>query len=309
MKENIGSVILDYTNYSGIDLYSDGIVEDELLDIVKKYSEYEFEKVIHDKKSWPILYHLSRVRGNIVEGLSITKDETVLEIGSGCGAITGTLANKAKHVTCIELSKKRSLINANRNKNKDNIEILVGNFEDVEKNLKEQFDCITLIGVFEYAESYINDKEAYIAFLKIIMRHLKVNGKLVIAIENKLGMKYWAGALEDHVNRMFESIEGYASSSGVKTFTKMELEDMFKKCNLNKYTFYYPYPDYKLPSIIYSDEYLPKVNELSQNIINEEAQWVSLFDEKLVFNTIINNKLFPLYSNSYLIVLEKEEDK
>ena len=309
MKENIGSVILDYTNYSGIDLYSDGIVEDELLDIVKKYSEYEFEKVIHDKKSWPILYHLSRVRGNIVEGLSITKDETVLEIGSGCGAITGTLANKAKHVTCIELSKKRSLINANRNKNKDNIEILVGNFEDVEKNLKEQFDCITLIGVFEYAESYINDKEAYIAFLKIIMRHLKVNGKLVIAIENKLGMKYWAGALEDHVNRMFESIEGYASSSGVKTFTKMELEDMFKKCNLNKYTFYYPYPDYKLPSIIYSDEYLPKVNELSQNIINEEAQGVSLFDEKLVFNTIINNKLFPLYSNSYLIVLEKEEDK
>lgn len=306
MKEHVGKVILNYSNYTGVDLYSDGVVEDELLDIVKKYTEEEFDDVIRRYNKWPILYHLSHIRGNIVEGLPITKEETVLEIGAGCGAVTGTLADKAKMVTCIELSKKRSLINAYRNQNRDNIEILIGNFQDIEKSIEEKYDYITLIGVFEYAESYIKDKEAYSTFLTTILKHLKPNGKLIIAIENKLGMKYWAGAVEDHVNIMFEGIEGYMNSTGAKTFTRSELEQMFKQCGLNQYTFYYPYPDYKLPDVIYSDEYLPKENELNHNITRDNLQRISLFDEKLAFNNMIKNGLFSLYSNSYLIVIEKD---
>lgn len=117
----------------------------------------------------------------------------MLEIGSGCGAITGVLANKAKKVTCIELSKKRSLINAYRNRNKENIEILLGNFEEVEKDIIEKYDYITLIGVFEYSESYILQKNPYVNFLKIIRKHLKNNGKVIIAIENKLGLNIGQG--------------------------------------------------------------------------------------------------------------------
>lgn len=308
MKENVGHVVLNYDNYSGVDLYTDGQIEDELLEIVKQYKEEDFEEVIRKRNKWPILYHLSQIRGNIVEGLPISKEDSVLEIGAGCGAVTGILADKAKKVTCIELSKKRSLINAHRNKERDNIEIIVGNFEEVEKCLEERFDYITLIGVFEYAESYIGNKEAYSTFLKIILKHLKHGGKLVIAIENKLGMKYWAGAPEDHVNKIFEGIEDYMNSTGVKTFTRKELEEMFHECGLNKYTFYYPYPDYKLPSVIYSDEYLPKKNELNSNILQDDSIYISLFNEKLAFNNIIKNDLFPIYSNSYLIVVEKDEN-
>ena len=58
------------------------------------------------------MYHLSDIRQNIVEWLQIENTAEILEIGSGCGAITGTLARKAKSVTCIELSEKRSMINA-----------------------------------------------------------------------------------------------------------------------------------------------------------------------------------------------------
>ena len=45
-----------------------------------------------------------------------------------------------------------------------------------------------------------------------------------MAIENKLGLKYFAGCKEDHVGRMFEGIEGYKNTSGVETFSKRELE-------------------------------------------------------------------------------------
>lgn len=307
MKEYIGNVILNYTHYRGTDIYSDGDIEDELLSIVQNYSEKDFNHIIAERNKWAILYHLSHMRSNIIEWLPIKKRDVILEIGAGCGAITGTLAEKAQQVDCIELSKRRSLINAYRNKDKNNIEVFIGNFEDIEKNIEKQYDYITLIGVFEYAESYISNDSPYEEFLKTISKHLKVGGKLIIAIENKLGLKYWAGCKEDHVGRYFEGIEGYPTSHGVKTFSKRELENMFKVVGFNKYQFYYPYPDYKLSTTIYSDSYLPKTGELSNNMRNFDMERMITFDESKVYDTLIEEGLFTLYSNSYLIIIEKEE--
>lgn len=307
MNEKIGNVLLDYRYYPGEDLYSDGEVEDELLDIVQNNTEEEFNKIIEERNNWPIIYHLSHLRANIIEWVPISKQQTVLEIGSGCGAITGTLADKAKKVTCIDLSKKRSLINACRNKNKNNIEILVGNFEYIEKDIVEKYDYITLIGVFEYGEAYISSEKPYENFLKIISKHLKENGKIIIAIENKLGLKYWAGCKEDHVGRYFESIEGYPNTHGVKTFSKKELEGIIQSSGFDNYKFYYPYPDYKLPNSIYSDDYLPKKGELNNNMRNFDAERMILFDESKAYDSIIREDIFDIYSNSYLVMLEKGE--
>ncbi|WP_242396873.1 class I SAM-dependent methyltransferase [Clostridium butyricum] len=303
MNNKIGNVSLDYTNYSGLDLYSDGIIEDELLNIVKNHKEEEFNKIIAERKKWPIIYHLSHIRSNIIQWLPISKEDTVLEVGSGCGAITGKLSDMAKSITCIELSEKRSLINAYRNQDKSNISILLGNFEDIEKKLTKKYDYITLIGVFEYAESYISDENPYEVFLNKIKSHLKKNGKIILAIENKLGLKYWAGCQEDHINRYFEGIEGYTNTDGVKTFSKNELETIIKKCNFKEYKFYYPYPDYKLPMSIYSDEYLPNEGELNNNMRNFDKERILTFDETKVYNMIIKENLFPLYSNSYIVVI------
>ena len=102
--QTVGKIKLDYTDYPGEDYYCDGLVEDELLQIAKNYSPVEFPKIIEERKSWPVMYHLPGQRENIVNWLPITKDMKVLEIGSGCGAITGALASKAGSVTCIDLS-------------------------------------------------------------------------------------------------------------------------------------------------------------------------------------------------------------
>jgi 2-polyprenyl-3-methyl-5-hydroxy-6-metoxy-1,4-benzoquinol methylase len=133
----IGSVKLDLSKYSGNDLYCDGDVEDRLLDIAREHSEVEFEKIIEDSKSWPILYHLSPLRENIIDWIPLTKDMKVLEVGAGCGAITGSLARHAGHVDCVDLSLKRSKINAYRHMDCDNIDIHVGNFMDIEPDLRE----------------------------------------------------------------------------------------------------------------------------------------------------------------------------
>ena len=228
--EQIGKVTLDYTYYPGEDYYCDGAVEDELLDIVKNYGEVEFPEIIEERKSWPILYHLSPQRENIVSWLPIDKSMKVLEIGSGCGAITGALSRKAGTLHCIDLSRKRSLINAYRHENCENVTIQVGNFQDIEPGLSTDYDCALLIGVFEYGQSYIGGETPFEDFLKIIRRHVKSSGSIVIAIENKYGLKYWAGCREDHLGTFFSNIENYEDGGGVRTFSRKGLADIFERC-------------------------------------------------------------------------------
>lgn len=302
--EKIGKVKLDDTYYSGKDLYSDGEIEEKLLTIAQKHTEEELNQVIARENSWPVMYHFSNIRQNIIDWLPITKEEKVLEVGAGCGAITGALARKAGEVDCIELSRKRSLINAYRNKEHDNIKIIMGNFQDIEPNLDSTYDYITLIGVFEYSQGYIQGENPYNRMLESIKGHLVPTGKIVVAIENRLGLKYWAGCTEDHVGRYFEGLEGYHTTKGVRTFSKKEWEKMIQETGL-KAEFYYPYPDYKFPLSIYSDKYLPRKGELNLNSYNFDRKKIELFDEGKVYDSLIEDEMFPVYSNSFLILLER----
>ena len=299
--EKIGNVVLDYTYYSGTDLYSEGVAEDRLLDYVQNHSTEDYNEFIQISRSWSVMYHLSHIRENVVSWLPIRENQTVLEVGSGCGAVTGALARVAQKVTCVELSKKRSLINAYRNKEYDNLTIMVGNFQDVEANLEEKFDYITLIGVFEYASSYISGEEPYKKFLDILKKHLKPDGKIVIAIENRLGLKYFAGCKEDHLGEYFAGITGYSEKDGVKTFSKRSLSSLLDQGGFS-YKYYYPYPDYKLPHTIYSDDMLPSKGELNTNLRNFDADRIVLFDEEKAFDSFIEEGVFPEYSNSYIVI-------
>ncbi|MCR5357965.1 MAG: class I SAM-dependent methyltransferase [Lachnospiraceae bacterium] len=305
-KEAIGNVVLNYKYYKGEDLYSEGESEDMLLKLVTENDRDSYPHLIEGLRSWSVMYHLSAERENICSWLPIKKTDKVLEIGAGCGAITGCLASLAEQVKCIELSRKRSLINATRHKDMGTIEILVGNFEDIEPDIEEEYDYITLIGVLEYAGSYISSPDPYREMLRRVMRHLKKDGRLIVAIENQLGLKYFAGCKEDHTARFYEGIEGYPSSEGVKTFSKRALKKLFNDTGY-KTCFYYPYPDYKLPITIYSDLKLPSAGELNDNIRNFDADRLVTFDEAKVFDTLIGEGMFAEFSNSFLVVATREE--
>ena len=301
MIEKIGNVELHFDYYSGTDLYSDGDIEDLLLEIAINHERSEFDSVVAEHKSWPVMYHFSSIRQNILNWYPFDKNDNVLEIGAGCGAVTAAIAEKVNSVTCLDLSKRRCLINAERNRDFDNITIYAGNYQDIEKGLGADYDVITLIGVFEYSRGYIHTEDPYTDFLKNIQKHLKPGGKILIAIENRLGMKYWAGCAEDHTGNLFEGIEGYRNTKHVQTFSKSEIEAVLEKAGLKDNVFYYPYPDYKFPMTIYSDRYLPKKGELRNNIANFDWRRLLLFDESEAYDSILDSNLFPVFSNSFFI--------
>lgn len=296
MIEKIGQVTLNYQFYKGEDLYSDGAIEDWLLRFAR---EGQVEKALWANEAWPVFYHFTPIRQHILEWYPMKPGASVLEIGSGCGAITGILSRMAERVVCIELSKKRSLINAYQNQDCGNVEIMVGNYEDIQ--LEEKFDYITLIGVLEYAEYYTHSENPARDMLRQLRGMLKSEGKILIAIENRMGLKYLNGASEDHTGGLFDGIYQYYGEKGIRTYTKRELEDLLSDAGYADKKFYYPLPDYKLPRLILSDESHLAAGCMPGMMISYDRNRFAFFDEDMVWDTLCRDGQLGYWSNSLFV--------
>ena len=292
----IGGVIIDDRFNDGMDVYNEGDAEEEyILDIFKNGKDVE--EVLRNDMRWPILYQLSPERQNIVLPMDLRASDSLLEVGAGMGAITGALARRVRNVDCVDLSSRRSLANAWRNKDFDNITIYTGNFQKME--LEGTYDVATLIGVLEYAQMFFHGEASPDkAMLKKVWNLLKPGGRLYIAIENRLGMKYFAGAVEDHFGSTYVGITGY-STSGARTYSRSELWALLRDMGWGDIYFYYPYPDYKLPSVIYSDD-MPGGDFLPDPVDYNEAR-LKTFDEYKAFTSLKETEDRRMFANSFLV--------
>ena len=133
---------------------------------------------------------------------------------------------------------------------------------------------------------------------------LKKDGEIIIAIENKLGLKYWRGAPEDHTNRIFEGIEGYPNYDGIKTFNRKELKELLEQAGFKDIRFYYPIPDYKFCYEIFSDEYVPsEKHRITPSLFPSPhpSQSFSIFNEQYVAESLQDAGLFKDFANSFLV--------
>lgn len=285
--------------------YADS-AEDTLLELFSNHDHNQQaarEKILNKDPSWPLLYHLSPQRASLLDWYVFKKNASVLEVGSGCGAITEALVEKDIELTSIELTKKRSLINAHRNRKAKNLDIVVGNIDSYKT--KAAHDYVVCVGVLEYAGSFIRSDQPYFDFAKTLFKYLVSEGTLLLAIENRLGLKYWAGAKEDHTQSYFDGLNGYPGEKKVQTFGKKELEDLLLSAGFSSTKFYYPFPDYKLPSMVYSEDYHPgkgalfPIERLPTPTLDRGREY--LFSEQAAMLQIEKNGLFPDLSNSFLV--------
>ena len=144
---NIPKPSFNTSFYSGEDIYSDGNIEDDIIHIIANNPTTNYEEDINRNFSWPVFYHLTRIRQNILNWYPFENNSNILEIGCGMGAITELLCKRVKSVTAVELSKKRATAAYLRCRNYDNLEIIVGNLNDIQFNKK--YDYITLISMIK----------------------------------------------------------------------------------------------------------------------------------------------------------------
>lgn len=286
--------------------YSDGASSEKYLrKVLQKAADLSTrsEELGDHIKDWPSEYHLTTKRSQLLSGFSFDPSLKVLEVGCGCGAITRYLGETFNEVVSVEGNINRARIAGQRCRDLESVSIICGPFHEVK--FTQKFDIIFCVGVFEYSASFIDAEDPYDAALKYFSSMLSPDGMVVIAIENQFGLKYFCSAREDHLGTMFEGLEGYhRNPNKVRTFGKVELRNQ-----LNKYfkeiEFYYPYPDYKIPDCVISDQFLSsgRAGELVSQIRSRDytGDTRALWDESATTLELARNRMMDFFSNSFLV--------
>ncbi len=270
----------------------------------------ELQGLIRD---WSSRYHLSPTRGNLFRALSMRPGSSILELGSGCGAITRCLGENDVSVTAIEGSHQRAQISKSRCRDLENVEVVSSNFDDLA--FENKFDIVTLIGVLEYSHMFCRGQDDPFSWvLNRAWNHLDDDGVLVIAIENQLGIKYLSGCGEDHLGDRFCGIEGYPDDKGARTFGKHELVDLVESCGFVDHELLLPFPDYKLPSTLINAKScgakLAKHLNLAGWCDQPYEDYVNprehLFHDHLGLDTMAANGLLADHANSFLLIASKK---
>lgn len=303
------------SDFQGI-AYSDGdTAETELARIIHEAGDVS---VLSDElpqfcTDWAKLYHLSATRSNILRPFEHLLKGRVLEIGAGCGALSRYLGECGADLLCLEGSPRRAAIAASRTRGLDNVTVLAERFDDF--SLDVQFDAITLIGVLEYASMFSNAENPALAMLKRVRQLLKPDGHLFIAIENQLGLKYFAGAPEDHVGIAMYGIEGRYEHGQPKTFGKVELERLIASAGFASSAFMAPCPDYKLPNSIITEAGFNcqdfDAAALAWQNVKKDPQLPesTAFNLEKAWQVVFNNRLGMDLANSFLVVARCSQDE
>ncbi|WP_018305796.1 class I SAM-dependent methyltransferase [Desulfitobacterium hafniense] len=277
----------------------------KLSDRDKKISDYiganegeDYSAVLARDGDWDLFHQLAKTRESILNWYNFAENANVLEIGSGYGAVTGLLCDRCKTVTCVETQPYKAEALAKRYKNRTNMDIYVGNVVDLKFEIK--FDYIIMLGILEYQGNGSKGKDRYIAFIRSIKELLNDKGKILLATENRYGIRYFCGEKEPFSHIPFYGINRYPKGCAAYAFDKRELTDIVNESGLH-FKFYYPVPDYKHTQMIFTDEYLPK-SSLRERIVpyyNDKSTLVAL--EKDLYDDLVANNVFPFFSNSFLL--------
>lgn len=287
--------------------YNDGDEHEEYIYSVIKNADdisSDSKELVRFIKDWPSKYHLSIERSFAYRSLNFDRKMTVLEVGSGCGAITRFLGETGAEIVALEGSLRRAKITRERTRDLENVTVVCAPFDKVE--FARSFDLVILNGVLEYSPLFVDSDAPFDAFLEKCNSLLSSSGALIIAIENQFGLRYFSSGKEDHTNVLYDGLHGYPSRPfGVKTFSRQELCDLVSK-TVGSANLFLPIPDYKFPRALVKEELTRHVNlgELVADLQRYDFATVvkPKLHERLVYHELGKSNLIVDMSNSLFVI-------
>jgi SAM-dependent methyltransferase len=266
-------------------------------------------------------YHLNPDRANILRPLHLGKNLNVLEIGCSGGILSRYLGEQGHRVTgiktcqeCLDAAKLRCADMANVS--------FAADAEEIDAALVQHYDLILLVPPMPDLlapvlknESGDCAKKELTACLRILRDCLAENGLLIIGAGNRLGLKYWLGATEEHYGKAYIGLWNYGSAAqSPRLFSRNEWLDILHQAELPQHRFLYPFPDHQFADLILSDDFIrtdPNAHSLLYRLRSRDLsapEWLPDQDEFLYWKSLHQSGYLQDFTNSFLIVAGKERE-
>lgn len=183
-----------------------------------------------------------------------------------------------------------------------------GQNETVIDSNKKVYDVVIVTNVFERSSDVR-------CFLSRIKETLKQNGRMFLAANNRLGIRYFCGDRDPYTNRNFDSIEDYRRYAVKKEdnlegrmYDQAQLEDILLCAGFKTRKYYSVFPDLEHPSFVFSHDYTPN-EELNTRVFPMYYYPDTVFlEEEYLYSGLIQNGIFHKMANAYLIECYAEEN-
>lgn len=175
--------------------------------------------------------------------------------------------------------------------------------EDKQEPEYDKYDYIIAYHLFDNCE---NETET----LKKWMNYLKDDGRLLLVVENRFGLKYFCGARDPYTGVCYDGINNYlkgASKDG-RCYSRKDIENIFESCGVDKYKFYYPVPDSRMPQMIFTDNYKNGINVFERLVDYNYMDEAMVGIEHRIFSEMIDSGCLPFMANSFVIEIAKNTE-
>ncbi len=244
--------------------------------------EGDIRAILEDNTRMDLFTALSDMRELLLEWVDLTPYRSLLQIGADYGALTGLYLRRVQSVTVADPDEEALATVKLRWPDAGNLECVCAGPEELSSSGRT-FDVVVMMG-----EGVSFDEGSVTAAMSL----LSPGGLLILAAPNPLGVKYWAGTEMDGAG-----------------FSRQRIERILSADENGHTRFFYPMPDYRFPTTIYSDEYLPKKGDLTR--VTEVYDYPSyhVIDMGEKFDEVCEEGTFDLCANSYLVFFSEDEAK
>jgi len=168
---------------------------------------------------------------------------------------------------------------------------------DVEQ--EQKYDYIVAVRMLE------GEKEP-VTFLKKCKAVLKPDGKLLLAVDNRLGIRYFCGDRDPYTNRNFDGIENYRRVESIDrdklegcVYDKATVESLLEEAGFTSRQSFSVLPSIEAPQLLYAQDYLPE-EALSIRYFPHYYHPDTVFlEEAYLYDGLVKNGLFHAMANGY----------
>lgn len=161
---------------------------------------------------------------------------------------------------------------------------------------------------FVIASSDVEAMECPQVYFKAWRRLLRPDGRLLLGLNNRFGLRYFCGDQDPYTGQCFDGIDNYRMAYGKKEdvfrgrmYSQAEVRSMLQEAGFSSLKFYSVLPDLEHPAFLFAEDYLPN-EDLAGRVFPFYHHPSSVFlEEEQLYSSLIDNGMFHAMANAYLV--------